>query len=168
MTFLRISLGATRRWMAASLLLGLLFIFAPTIGAGLWRIGHPRLIHCGTFTLHLSTFWTGENIDAQTVCKSGFVLLKFGATVFGSDDNGSSLTVIPYGGRGETVFRQTHAGAAPIAYKFNDSFTQCILVEQQPTGRAFVAVFCSDKDRGLDLIFSGSRNALDGASNLIR
>ena len=171
MKFLRLYIGSTKKWMIAFILLGLAGVFSPTGWTGWWHIRHPSAVACPTFSLEIPISWTGsDETDMGLLCKNGFSLIKWGATIFGSPDNGSSLLVMleSENDAGESVFRKIHQDSPNVPYKSDSTFQNCILSEEQIEGRQIVDVFCADKARGINVIFSGSRHALPEALNLIR
>jgi len=171
MKFLRLYIGSTKKWMIAFFLLGVAGIFSPTGWTGWWHIRHPSIVACRTFSARIPFAWTGsDETNTTLICEDGFSLIKWGPTIFGSGDNGSALSITPGSDKdlGEKIFRQVHHGAPTVSYKSDSTFQNCILTEEQVEGRKFVEVFCSDKARGINLRFSGSRHALPEALNLIR
>jgi hypothetical protein len=177
MKFLRLYIGSTKKWMTGFLLFGLAGIFSPTAWQGWWHIKHPNTVVCNTYSVRIPFYWTGsnENADASTICKDGIYLVKFGATIFGSSDNGSSLDVFPESAtdrsknaaHAEQVFRQSHGGASAVPYQLNSTIQDCISMKEQSGRRQIVNVSCADHERGIIVHFSGSEHALTEASKLI-
>jgi hypothetical protein len=176
MGILQAHLGKTWKWVIAFLILALAGLFSPSIAAEWWRIRHPVVIACDGFTLQVPLFWTGDNVEPTSVCQHGFVLTKFGASLFGSSDNGSSLSLItkvPTVGERkvtdlEGVFRRTHPNDTPVPFKLNDSFGHCLSVETTYGRKRFIDVFCADETRGLILLASGTPHALSQMSTMVR
>lgn len=177
MKFLRLYIGSTKIWMTGFLLFALAGIFSPTAWQGWWHIKHPSTVACNTFSVRIPYFWTGSNEDADagTICKHGVYLVKFGATIFGSPDNGSSLDAFPESAtdrsknaaRAEQVFRQSHGGASAVPFQLNSAFQNCISMKEQAGSRQIINVSCTDHARGVIVHFSGSEHALAEASKLI-
>jgi hypothetical protein len=175
MRILQARLGKTWKWMVAFPIFALVGIFSPAMAAEWWHVRHPNVIACEGFTVQIPLFWSGDNVEAPTICERGFALTKFGATLFGSADNGSSVSLITKVHTGgnrkvtdlEGVFRSTHPNDAPVPYKLDGSFDDCLSVEDQSKKMWPIDVVCTDETRGLILLASGSPNALSQVSTMI-
>lgn len=178
MRFLQRNLGRTRNWLFTFLVLGFLLIFSPSINAGFWHMKHSSTVQCNTFSVRIPFFWTGsdDRYKFESLCTNGFYLVKLGSTLFGSSDNGSSLTFRPASkdnwdrtvASSQRVFQQTHGNAPPAPYNSISKFRDCYSIGEKIGNRQIVNVLCADEARDLIIEYSGSPTTAGEAFDLIK
>jgi hypothetical protein len=132
------------------------------------------LVNCGALSITIPMLWSTLVSDDSGTCATGISLIKHAPTIFGSEDAGSTLTILgkpPLAHTGKDISSLQEAFGSwnmnVKSYTLNDRINHCWKGDSRTGGKALKNVLCELPD-SMVLKFSGSESALAQTKLMIR
>jgi len=139
-----------------------------------WHLQNQGPSRCGVFSVSPQFLWTSIASGNFHQCPEGLYLLKHAPTVFGSDDEGSTLSVIK--GQSHLLYLSRDSPLIEAFYQSNQNvmtfalahdINHCLKGDPRKNSKGTVAALC-DLQGGYILQFSGSEHALKQIPSMIK
>jgi hypothetical protein len=174
MSVWKIDLGSQKTWRVVCGIAVLCGIVWPIPQIAYWHLQNHGPSRCGLFSVSIPFLWTSIASGDFHQCSEGLYLLKHAPTVFGSKDEGSTLSVIE--GQSHLLdvsknspllraFYESNQNVVPFV--FAHGINHCLKGTIRKDSKGTVAVLCDLQD-GHVLQFTGSEHALKQVPSMIK